>query len=705
MKIKNLKNKIIVILLLVVSLGIISSDTSAQIPPYYNNNTATPSNTYPFAQNAGMHYQAAIVAGAITGAPIGMMDTLWIKTNPNVTRTYSSLDIGIKQTAGLTIGSFTPGPFTNIFTATSYVATSNASGWLAIPLTTNYSFDPSLPYVLDIIQCGCTGGNLYVSNFSVSGNGRTYSNIAACPQTYSNQAGQFMALGVSLTGTPTPPYANDYSATSSGNSYPLGSGTSNNRVQFLYGPGQFSTLGGGAGTVASGTVDKLWVRVGSTSSTTFGSKTYTNLEISVAQNMGTATTLTGNNWSTGLTTVFSANSYTMTYSALDEWIPITLNTPFTYYPAQSLMIEIKHSGSTGSTVYMADDVPTYRRYGTNGSATASSTSNNGYMIGMSANSCINTAANVNATICSGYTYTSPSTNHTWTTAGTYTDTIGNAGGCDSILTINLSVLPNSTNSISATACNSYTSPSTNHTWTTSGTYQDTLGSANNCDSILTINLTINNSTNSSMNVSACKSYTSPSSNYTWTTSGTYQDTILNAANCDSIITINLTINTISSLATTVNGITITATNATATYVWLDCNNNYAPIAGATSQSFTPTANGNYAVEITENGCVDTSACVPITTVGIIENAISKNIQVYPNPTKDKIQIELDTKNGIDLEFKLVDMNGRIIQTMPVKTMQGVNLYNMNISNNANGIYHLQVYENGQLVYTEKVRKD
>ncbi|MCB0541490.1 MAG: hypothetical protein KDE33_28545, partial [Bacteroidetes bacterium] len=48
-------------------------------------------------------------------------------------------------------------------------------------------------------------------------------------------------------------------------------------------------------------------------------------------------------------------------------------------------------------------------------------------------------------------------------------------------------------SISPTACNSYTSPSGNYVWTTSGTYADTLvaGSSAGCDSAITINLTIN----------------------------------------------------------------------------------------------------------------------------------------------------------------------------------------------------------------------
>ena len=36
----------------------------------------------------------------------------------------------------------------------------------------------------------------------------------------------------------------------------------------------------------------------------------------------------------------------------------------------------------------------------------------------------------------------------------------------------------------------------------------------------------------------------------------------------------------------------------------------------TSQEFTPTTNGEYAVIVTNNGCSDTSNCLTLTTVGI-----------------------------------------------------------------------------------------
>jgi PKD repeat protein len=147
-----------------------------------------------------------------------------------------------------------------------------------------------------------------------------------------------------------------------------------------------------------------------------------------------------------------------------------------------------------------------------------------------------TTATISPDVCDSYT--SPS-GKTWTTSGTYTDTIANSIGCDSIITVNLTVRKKTTALISPDVCDSYTSPS-GKVWTTSGVRNDTIPNAANCDSVITVNLTIRVKTFATINPDVCDSYTSPSGK-TWTTSGVRNDTIPNAANCDSVITVNLTI--------------------------------------------------------------------------------------------------------------------------------------------------------------------
>jgi len=247
-----------------------------------------------------------------------------------------------------------------------------------------------------------------------------------------------------------------------------------------------------------------------------------------------------------------------------------------------------------------------------------------------------TSVSIDTSVCSKYA--SPSGKYVWTSGGTYMDTIANAAGCDSLMTINLTI-KNTSVSIDTSVCNSYASPSGKYVWTSGGTYMDTIANAAGCDSLMTINLTINKSTLSSIYPKACYSYTSPSGKYIWTSGGTYMDTIINAAGCDSIMTINLTIDTVDVSITNLSP--ILKANATgAGYQWLNCDNAMAVISGETNQIFKALNNGNYAVEITQNGCIDTSVCENVNNIGIQQNDFGDKLEVFPNPNDGKLSVYL-----------------------------------------------------------------
>ena len=204
---------------------------------------------------------------------------------------------------------------------------------------------------------------------------------------------------------------------------------------------------------------------------------------------------------------------------------------------------------------------------------------------------------------------------------------------------------------------------------------------NNCDSTITLNLTINQPTSSTLTQTACGSYTL--NGQTYTISGIYTQVISNAANCDSTITLNLTINNVNTTVTA-SGIVLTATQSGATYQWIDCDNNDAPIAGATAQSFTPTQNGNYAVTITANGCTETSDCIPVNSVGI-ETIEQNRWSVYPNPGNGMFTIEGIVKNGTAIRV----MNG-LGQEMNVKPVYASGKITLDMTNEPTGVYLLMV---------------
>ena len=156
-----------------------------------------------------------------------------------------------------------------------------------------------------------------------------------------------------------------------------------------------------------------------------------------------------------------------------------------------------------------------------------------YTIG---SSCADTYDTISPTACN--TYTSPS-GKVKTTTQTFNDTIANAGGCDSVITINLTINLETTSSISPDVCDSYTSPS-GKVKSSTETFNDTIPNAASCDSVITINLTIRNSTYDTITQTAIDTFTLAGGTKV-NTSGTYMDTIANDAGCDSITTYYITI--------------------------------------------------------------------------------------------------------------------------------------------------------------------
>ena len=242
------------------------------------------------------------------------------------------------------------------------------------------------------------------------------------------------------------------------------------------------------------------------------------------------------------------------------------------------------------------------------------------------------SAQYTVTACDSYH--SPS-GKTWTQSGTYQDTIPNAVGCDSLLTIALIVYPSTASNLNISACNSYLSPS-GQLLTSSGIYQDTIANAKGCDSAITIDLQLYFDQSAVWNIIACKQYISPSGQV-WTQSGTYNDTLLTQAGCDSAVWINLVVNQVED-SVYLSGAAIQAVATADHYQWLDCQLNYVPIAGANNWSFTPIVNGSYAVQITQNGCVDTSACIVMGSVSTADWSRPKQSLLYPNPNRGTFTI-------------------------------------------------------------------
>jgi hypothetical protein len=289
------------------------------------------------------------------------------------------------------------------------------------------------------------------------------------------------------------------------------------------------------------------------------------------------------------------------------------------------------------------------------------------------------------TSCNEYVYNGL----TYTESGNYYQVIEGLS-TDTLVTLHININNPSTGIDIQTACESYLWIDGNTYTISNNTATHTLINSSGCDSVVTLDLLINNPSADTDIQTACGSYVWIDGNTYTTSNNTATHTLTNMAGCDSVVTLNLTINNVSDLTTTLSDITVTANNANASYVWVDCDNNFAPISGEMGQSFMPAENGNYAVVLSENGCVDTSDCIAVTTVGIIENTLTENFVIYPNPTNGQVNIVFENIQE-ELNVSLHSVSGQLLETQTFKNSSTVTFE----IEGAAGVYFLKLNCNDQ----------
>src|SRR5436190_49638 len=130
----------------------------------------------------------------------------------------------------------------------------------------------------------------------------------------------------------------------------------------------------------------------------------------------------------------------------------------------------------------------------------------------------------------------------YNTAGTFIDTLpGTTGGCDTVATLNLIINPVTTSLTRDTVCsNQLPYLWNNNAYNSAGTYSVTLTNSRGCDSIATLNLVVKLVTTSLTRDTICANFLP----YLWNgnsypAAGTYTVTLQNSVGCDSLATLGL----------------------------------------------------------------------------------------------------------------------------------------------------------------------
>nr|WP_299337642.1 T9SS type A sorting domain-containing protein [Allomuricauda sp.] len=225
-----------------------------------------------------------------------------------------------------------------------------------------------------------------------------------------------------------------------------------------------------------------------------------------------------------------------------------------------------------------------------------------------------------------------------TTSGIYTASFLNVHGCDSILSIDLTI--NYSDSISQTAidCDSFFWAPANQYLNSSGNYSAFFINRNGCDSIHYLDLVINNSSLLNTSAQICKGDTFFFGSQVLTVSGNYTEVFSDAFGCDSTVNLSLDVIQLDTSVST-NDRTLTSNAIGISYQWVNCDSGFVAIPGETNSSYTVTSTGNYAVVVSDGFCIDTSNCIFVQVLGLGETS-NKSIVLYPNPANSSLFVEL-----------------------------------------------------------------
>jgi uncharacterized delta-60 repeat protein len=306
------------------------------------------------------------------------------------------------------------------------------------------------------------------------------------------------------------------------------------------------------------------------------------------------------------------------------------------------------------------------------------------------------ALSVNRTVCQGASVVFGS--KTLTTSGTYTNRFSTIHGCDSIVTLNLSINAAYAISVDRTVCQGTSFVFGSQTLTTSGTYTNRFSTIHGCDSIVTLNLSINPVYELSVDRTVCQGASFIFGSQILTTSGTYTNRFSTIHGCDSIVHLSLLLLVVDiDNRINQNDNILTAVEPNASYQWIDSEG--LAIPGQNDQQFRPDESGTYSVRVEKNGCSVISEGISLIIPGMEETEAES---VYPNPSHNQVVLTLpEFRNPVSVLLK--DVNGRAIRIWNnVEVYSGAQLELRGI---AAGVYFLQVDDQQGTFLTRMVKVD
>jgi hypothetical protein len=265
--------------------------------------------------------------------------------------------------------------------------------------------------------------------------------------------------------------------------------------------------------------------------------------------------------------------------------------------------------------------------------------------------------------------------------GTFYDHHQTIHGCDSTFVLQLEEYPSFESIEVEDVCEGSVFSWRGNDYSETGTFYDHYQTVHGCDSTFVLELTVRPVHEFTEQQTICEGDVFTWRGTDYTAAGTYTDQLVTVFGCDSIFVLELSVFEVDN-SVTQDGLVLTAGAVDASYQWVDCNNDFQPVAGATGRIFTATANGSYAVLVTQNNCSKMSECMEVTTVGVRDIPASLAAVIYPNPNQNHFTLSLGAAVQ-DAVMRIVSLSGQLV--MQHEGLNGQH-FEFNVSGLPKGIY-------------------
>ena len=301
---------------------------------------------------------------------------------------------------------------------------------------------------------------------------------------------------------------------------------------------------------------------------------------------------------------------------------------------------------------------------------------------------------IRASICLGSRYTQNGFNEN--TSGIYTQTLQTTKGCDSIVTLKLTVNSTYSTAFNATICQGETYTENGFNQTTAGFYTRNLQTTNGCDSIVTLNLIVNPSYKKTINATICLGNTYSLNGFNETQTGFYTQTLQTIKGCDSIVNLNLTVNHVSApthllLENIENYFKLSWQGEAERYVIYRGNDSIGITYNTFHKDSTVVSGLSYCYRVkgVSGTCESEKVEVCKEFIGLEDIISSEGISIilYPNPTTGNTVLKVEGIRKAPDVF-VYDITGRYLQTYHLEANQKE--LNIDLTGFAKGIYQVKV---------------